>query len=358
MSDAEGYQAIAEADVEAARHRPARTLGQRLRWPLMIGGPAVILALTAYFVVTGRQSAATDDAYVQVSRAAISSSVAGRVVEIDVQENQAVRKGQTLFKLDAADYAVAQARAEAELAAARDEVQMLRATYRQRQVEELAARLGLAYVERQARRQKDMAAIGASSAAQADEAEHQADLVRRQIAILHEQAGAARAQLGAAVDGSVESHPRVLQAKAALERARLDLGYAAVTAPVDGIVAKVEQLQVGNRVAPSQTLFWLVSGRPWVEANFKEDQLARMRIGQPATVTVDAYDKVLNGRVASFAPGTGASFALLPAENATGNWVKVVQRVPVRIVLEGTPPNLSAGLSARVKVDLRDNGRP
>lgn len=353
MSDAEGYQAIAEAEVEAAERARRPNGRSRLRWPLMIGVPVVILLVVGFFILTSGRFESTDDAYVQQARAAISASVPGRVVEIDVKENQPVKKGQVLFKLDPADLAVAEASTEAELASARYEVESLKAAYRQKLADVAAAEETLAYTEREARRQQDLAAAGVSSKAQADEARHGADQARRQLAVARQAVASALADLGGRADAPTEEHPRVLQAKAALAKAKLDLSYAGVTAPVDGVVAKVEQLQVGNRVDASQTLFWLVSGRPWVEANFKENQLAHMRIGQPVNVKIDAYDHDLTGHVASFSPGTGASFALLPPENATGNWVKVVQRLPVRIALDGELPPMGAGLSAHVKVDVR-----
>lgn len=353
VSDAEGYQAIAEVEEDAARKRQQRTLGQRLRWPLMIGGPLIVLAVVAFFVLTGGKFETTDDAYVQAARAAISPSVAGRVIEIEVGENQAVKKGQVLFRLDPSDFQVAVAQAEAALATARFETQGSRAVYEQRNADLAAAQETVAYTEREAVRQRDLAAAGVATKAQADEAAHAAEQARRQVAVVRQQIASALADIGGRVDVAADQQPKVMQAKAALDRAKLDLSYATIVAPADGVVTKVEQLQVGNRVAASQTLFWLVSGRPWIEANFKEDQLAHMRIGQPATIKVDAYDRVLKAHVVSFSPGTGSSFALLPPENATGNWVKVVQRLPVRLALDEEVPQLSAGLSAKAKVDVR-----
>ena len=358
MSDAEGYQAMAELDEEAARERgqrlPARrSLGQRLRLPLMIGVPLIILCLVAFFVLTGGKFESTDDAYVQAARAAISPSVAGRVVEIDVSENQTVKKGQVLFRLDPSDFEVAVAQAEAALAAARFETQGSRAVYDQRNADLAAAQETVAYTQREAARQRDLAAAGVATRAQADSAAHDAEQARRQVAVVRQQIASALADIGGRPDVAADDQPKVMQAKAALDRARLDLSYATIVAPADGVVTKVEQLQVGNRVAASQTLFWLVSGRPWIEANFKEDQLAHMRVGQPATIRIDAYDHDLKAHVVSFSPGTGSSFALLPPENATGNWVKVVQRLPVRLALDESAPQLSAGLSAKAKVDVR-----
>lgn len=354
MSDAEGYQAIAEAEQEAASHRPAeRSLGQKLRLPLMIGGPLAVAAIVAYFVLTGGRFETTDDAYVQAARAAISPSIDGRVVEIDVKENQQVRKGQVLFKLDPADFQVAVTQAEAALAAAQFDTQGSQAVYGQRQADLAAAQEVVTYAEREATRQRALAAAGVATQAQADEAAHAAEQARRQVAVVRQQIASALADIGGRTDLAADAHPKVMQAKAELDRAKLNLSYTTVVAPADGVVAKVEQLQVGNRVSASQTLFWLISGQPWIEANFKEDQLAHMRVGQPATIKVDAYDHDLKAHVASFSPGTGSSFALLPPENATGNWVKVVQRLPVRLVLDEAAPHLSGGLSAKAIVDVR-----
>ena len=326
----------------------------RLRWPLMIGVPLVILASIGVVLLMGGKSETTDNAYVQASRTAISTSINGRVIGIDVQENQRVSKGQVLFRLDPADYEVAVSGADAALAQARFDVQGRRAVYNQRLADLAAAQETAGYAQREAIRQRDLAAAGVATKAQADEARHAADQAQRQVAVVQQQIATALADLGGRADMPTEQQPAVLEAAAKLERAKLDRSYAAVVAPTDGVVAKVEQLQVGQRVEASRPLFWLISGKPWIEANFKEDQLAHMRVGQPATIKVDAYDKPLKAHVASFSPGTGSSFALLPAENATGNWVKVVQRVPVRLTLdESAPSNLSAGLSAKAKVDIR-----
>ena len=164
----------------------------------------------------------------------------------------------------------------------------------------------------------------------------------------------ALAALGGNANLDPGTHPSVLQAKAQLQRQQLNVVYTDVHAPSDGIVTRVEQMPVGTYLNASQAGFWLLSGDPWIEANFKEDQLRYMRLGQPATVEIAAYSgQEIRGRVASFSPGTGNAFALLPAENATGNWVKVVQRLPVEIELENPPADLPlhAGLSADVSVD-------
>ena len=153
-----------------------------------------------------------------------------------------------------------------------------------------------------------------------------------------------------------DKHPLVMAAKAELDQANSDVSDTFIRAPADGVVTRVSQLQPGSYVQPSQTMFWIISGKPWVDAAFKENQLADLRPGQPVQVHVDAFPNAhLTGHVVSFSPGTGASFAVLPAENASGNWVRVVQRLNVRIELDNPPPEvqLAVGLSATATVDTR-----
>ena len=334
---------------------PPRSFIARMRWPLMIAGPLVILAATAYFVLTSGRFQSTDDAYVQVGRVPVSASIGGRVIELDVRENQPVRAGQALFKLDVRDMAATQEQAQAQLAAAELQVQALRAAYDQQTANLRMVEATAAYSVREAARQKSLYDVGISSRDQYETAQHNADVARQQIATSQQQVAQALANLGGA-GMTTANHPAVQQAKAALDRARLNVAYGTVVAPQDGVVTRVEQLQVGSYVDPAQTLFWLVSGRPWVEANFKENQLGKMRVCQPATIKVDAYEgHDFKGHVESFSPGAGQAFSPLPAQNATGNWVKVVQRLPVRIAFDEPPPDMAgrAGLSATVSVDVR-----
>ena len=327
---------------------------RRWRWPLMIGGPVVILAVVAYFVLTGGRFEDTDDAYVQIAKAPLSPSIGGRVVEIDVKENQAVKAGQVLFKLETSDINAELDRAAASLAAANVQISTLKAQEAQAEVALAMALQTQAYAIKEAARQHALADAGVASKQQVSEADHAADIARRQVATARQQLAAAQAQLGTGGGGAP---PAVLQATAALRTARTNLGHTVIVAPKDGIVTRVDQLQLGAYLNPSQVAFWLISGNPWVEANFKEDQLAKMRVGQPAEIKIDAYGKEsLKGHVASFSPGTGSAFSVLPAQNATGNWVKVVQRLPVRIAFDRPPPDMAsrAGLSAVVTVDVRN----
>jgi membrane fusion protein (multidrug efflux system) len=325
----------------------------------MIGGPVAIAAGLAFIVLTGGRSETTDDAYIQVAKAPISTAIAGRVIEVDVLDNQRVKAGDVLFKLDPADEIVGVSRAEAALASARLQVVALRAVLEQQKLLLASAVQTQAYATREADRQRDLVSAGVASRQQAAEARHAADLANAQVAIDRQQVSAALANLGGA-ERSPELYPAVMQAKAALAAAQLDLAHTVIVAPEDGVVTRVEQLQKGAYLNPAQTVFYLLFGEPWVEANFKEDQLARMRAGQPARIGIDALGRAdLTGHVASFSPGAGSSFSPLPAQNATGNWVKVVQRLPVHIAFDKAPPGAvsRAGLSAKVTVDIRGPGR-
>lgn len=327
------------------------------RWIIMFGGPLVILAAIAVYLLSLGRFQTTDNAFVQVAKTPVAPSISGRVLEIYVRENQAVRKGQVLFRLDARDAQANLAAAEAQLAGAQQMVGQQRAGYAREQAHVAAARENLRYAEAEASRQAGLAAAGAGSAQQADQARHSARLAREQLKAAEQSAAGALAALG----GDPQAGSRaaaVLQARAQLERARLNSSYTEVLAPSDGVVARVDQLPVGAYLNASQSAFWLLAGRPWVEANFKEDQVARMRVGQPVEIDIEAYPQGrLRGRVASFAPGTGQAFSALPAQNATGNWVKVTQRLPVRIEFDQPPPDMAAraGLSATVKVDVRSS---
>src|ERR1700691_538261 len=339
-----------------ARTAPVRmTRLQRLRWPLMSLAAVVVLGGGAFFYFTSGRYQGTDDAYTQAATVSISANVGGRVSEIEVRDNELVQRGTTLFKMGDAAGRIAGRDGAAPLADPRLQIESLKSTYRQRLVELRAALDTQNFAQQQYDRQTRLLASGIASQAQFDQAAHALDAARQQVANVQQQIGVALANLGGDPDIAPERHPLVEQAQAALDRAQLNLSYTVINAPTDGVVAKVEQLRVGGTIAASSPVFVLVSTRDvWIEANFKEVQLARMRPGQAATVEIDRYPgSRFSAEVTSVSPSTGSQVSLLPPENATGNWVKVVQRVPIRLQLTHVDAGflLQAGLSANVTVD-------
>jgi membrane fusion protein (multidrug efflux system) len=332
-----------------------RNLGERLRVPLMLLGVAVVVIAALTFWLTGGRYMSTDDAYVQAARTSISSNVAGQVTQILVHDNERVHRGQLLFRLDDQPYRIAVEAAEAKLASARLTVLAGKATYRQQLASVRSAQDTVSYRHKEYERQRKLLATGIASQAMYDGAQHALDNARQQETAAQQQAAGVLAMLGGDADIDVNRHPSVLQAQAELDRAKLNLSYTQITAPDDGTVTKVEQLQVGDYINAASPVFALISSRDvWIEANFKENQLAHMRPGQPATIRIDTYPgQPFKAHVASIAPGTGSQFSVLPPENATGNWVKVVQRLPVRLELDDAVPDLPlhSGLSATVEVD-------
>ena len=334
--------------------RPSRPLRQRLRLPLMVLGPALVLIAASWWYLTSGRYVSTDDAYVQAARTMVSADISGRVVEVAVHDNEAVTKGQLLFRLDDRPYRIAVDDAKAQLAAARLQLQALKATYDQKVADAKSAEETMGYQQREFDRQRQLATSGVASRQAYDQSQNALQVARQKVASTQGDLANTLAQLGGNPDLPVDQHPAVQRAQAALEKAELDLSYTMVRAAEPGIVTKVDQLQVGSYVNAATPVFSMMSNRVWIEANFKETELTHMRPGQTATVEIDTYPGApCTAKVQSLSPGTGLTFSLLPPENATGNWVKVVQRLPVRLALECPDRNLPlhAGLSANVEVD-------
>jgi len=335
------------AEAPRFRRRP------RLRAFLMLGGPAIVLIGAIWFYLTGGRYESTENASLQTGMVAISPSVPGTVISVEVKENQRVHEGDVLFRIKPSSFEAAVAEAEAALADARTDVGSLRADIAEALSDVNAAKARYDYAKAEAARQRSLLDEGISSRAQYDAAATQARTARDAIAAAQAKVESLRAQMSGS-GAQVEAQPEVRRAASKLAKATIDLRDTVVRAPKDGVVTRVNQLQVGNYVSPGRPVFMLTGLKFWVQANFKENQLRYMRVGQPATIEIDAYpDHELNGHVESFSPGTGASFSILPAENATGNWVKVVQRVPVQIAIDEAPKDLpmAAGLSVEVEVD-------
>ena len=326
----------------------------RLRLPLLLVAPVVLVLGGSYVWFTGGRYQSTDNAEMQTGLVGIAADVSGKVVEVDVTENQTVKQGDVLFRIDPATARAAADSAEAELASATAGGGSARADYQQALSEASAAQARLSFASGEAARQKQLVDQGISSKSQYDQAVTAVQTARDALAAAQAKAESKKAELAGSLSGPVDNLPAVRRAAAALESARIALANTVVRAPRDGVVTKVNQLQLGSYVTASRPVFMLAGTKFWVEANFKENQLEHMRVGQSATITIDAYPDVkLTGHVASFSPGTGNSFSLLPAENATGNWVKVVQRLPVQIAVDSVPAGLPlhAGLSSVVEVD-------
>ena len=327
---------------------------ERLRRPLLAAFPLVFAAIAAGTYIADEPYVSTDDAFVRVAKESVNARVGGQAVEIAVRDNQLVRKGQLLFRLDPEPYRIAIDQAEAKLDGARLQIGSLKASYRQQLAELQAAKDSADFDEREFARKKALAEADFASRAAYERAETDLKVARRHIASIEQQIANIVAALNGDPDIEIDHHPSVRAAKADLDRARLNLSYATVTAPDDGIVTKVDALQAGDFVTPGAPVFSLLSNHDiWIEANFRETDLTHMRPGQTVTISVDAFpDSAFKAHVVSMSPGTGSDFAALPPENATGNWVKVVQRLPVRIELDGVAPNwLFSGISVTARVD-------
>lgn len=370
-----------EAAEQEAKHARAAT---RKKWLVRLALGVVILGLLwlAYYLLIGRNYVSTDNAYVNAEVAQVTPLISASVIAVHVKETQPVKRGDILVELDPTNARIAYAQAQADLAEARRHFRQASATSNALSAQVTSSGAGIATAQAQlasaqadferARidlsRRQALAPAGAVSGEELTTARQayntaSAALQRARAEIAQAQAGrsAAAGQLAAnqaLVQGStVETDPGVLSAKARLENARLDIERSVLRAPIDGVVAKLN-VQVGQRVAQGTPVMTIVPlSQVYIDANFKEKQLRKVRVGMPATVTTDLYGSgvVFHGRVAGFSGGTGSAFSLIPAQNATGNWIKVVQRVPVRIELD--PKELAAhplrvGLSSDVEIDL------
>ena len=347
---------------DAAERLKAQRLRKR-RW-LLRGLVALVVVVgivwALYHFLVGRWYEGTDDAYVDGNVVQITPQVPGTVISIGADDNDYVREGQTLVKLDPSDADVTLAQAEAALAQAVRKVRGLYSTVHTSKAHVAAREAAVKQAEADYKRRKGLAASGAISA---EELAHARDALTTAQSAL----AAAQAQLATTnalvSDTEIATHPDVKAAAAAVRAAWLNDQRTTLVAPVSGFVAK-RTVQVGQRVQPGTPLMAVVPlHQVWVDANFKETQLRDMRIGQPVTLTSDVYGGgvTYHGRVAGLGIGTGSAFSLLPAQNASGNWIKIVQRLPVRIDLDpkelGKHP-LRIGLSMNVDVNLHDQSGP
>lgn len=324
-----------------------------LRLVLMVILPLLVLIGGAYYYAVSARYASTDDAFVKAHMVSVAAQVSGQVKTIAVHENEPVQAGQVLFRLDDQPYRIALTQAEANLAQVRDEIESLRFEYRQHQAELAQAQADVAYFQREFERRQRLRQTNSISASALDEARHNLDSAQLKTVTIQREIQQVLAQLGDNPDSPAEENPRYRQANAAVDKASLNLQYTVVYAPIPGMVGPLK-LQPGDYVTTGTPVFSLVSLHHYIEANFKETDLTYIRPEQPATVKVDAYPgRTWKAMVSSISPASGSEFSLLPPQNASGNWVKVVQRIPVRLELDTAQdaPVLRSGMSVTVSID-------
>jgi membrane fusion protein (multidrug efflux system) len=347
-----------EAAAPAAPEAPAKKKRSGRRLALMLAVPVVLAAGGGYFWLTGGRYVETDNAYVQQPKVSISSDVAGRIVSVAVKDNQQVKAGDTLFAIDPEPYRIALNQADAALATARVNVEQLRVGYSIANAKLEAANATLEIRQKEWDRASNLQKQGISAESALDDSRLALQQAQSNVALEQQDVANATAALGGDPSIQTDDHPAVRAALAARDNAQRSLDKSTVLAPADGIVSQVASLNVGQFINTGSTIATLVeTGDTWVEANFKETQLTTLAVGMPAEVKVDAYPGLaIECQVASIGAATGAEFALIPAQNATGNWVKVTQRVPVNIACDTGTDLLRAGMSATVNVDTKPAG--
>lgn len=334
----------------------SQSLGRAwLRYILMFSVPPAMLAGGGWYWMTGGRFVSTDNAYLRRDIVALAPEVSGHILDVAVRENQPVKAGQTLFRIDPEPHRIALAENEAALASARLQVEQRRAAYAQAQADVRAAQQDLEFRQREYERQASLSRNGYAAQSAMDQAQNALRAAQATAAKTQQGVASALAALAGNPDIATDSHPLVQEALAKRDKAKLDLERTIIVAPTDGIVTQTAKLNPGQFLAAGGTAVDMVrSDTTYLEANFKETDLTHLTPGQDAAVTLDVYPDVeLHGRVESVGAGTGSEFSLLPVQNATGNWVKVVQRIPVRIRLTDVPAglNLNTGLSANAEVD-------
>ena len=347
-------KAAAAAPVEAApvaiADVAAGSSAKRKKLIWMLSLPLLLLVVGGYFWLTSGRSVSTDNAYVKQDIVAVSTQINGPVVEVFVRENQHVNAGDPLYRVDPGSAEVALLQAQAQLSAAELQTRQLGVAAAGTGGDIIGATANLAIQRRALARQQALLNRGFTTRSDYDDAVNEVQKAETQLADARAQAANARAAIA-----PTGNQPQIAAARAAIAKARLDLHRGLVVAPESGIVANSDRLLVGQAAITGVAMLSIVKDRKgWVEANFKEGDLARMAIGQSATIKFDAYPGLkVRGHVASIGAGTGSEFSVLPAQNANGNWVKVTQRVPVRVAFDEVPKRtMIAGLSAEVEVDL------
>ena len=340
-----------------------RGLGRlALRVVLLVVVPAVAILVGVYIYAESGRYVTTENAYIKSNVVAISSDVSGRVEWVGVDDNSLVRKGQILFRLDQQPFRIALERAEAELDLVRTQVEQVRADYHEAVARVATEVERVKFLDRQLARQQTLKERKLASEQAYDVAAHDFSLAKRQVRVLRQRVRGVLQSLGGNPDIRAEEHPRFLRARTERDQAAIALADTSIEAPVDGVVSNMK-LQAGEYVEEGHAVFSIIENRKvWVEANLKETQLTHILEGQSASIAIDAYPGVeWPATVDAIAPATGAEFSVLPPQNATGNWVKVVQRIPVLLDVEQSPKGhpLRAGMTVTVAIDTeRERAMP
>ena len=333
-------------------------LGSRTlkRTVFLIVIPLLAICVGLYLYAAGGRYVSTDNAYVKANVIIISPEVSGRVTSVLVVDNQAVEANDILLQLDSSPLEITLNRARAQMAVIRTELESLRADYGETVVQAQLAEDKVRYLDRRYKRQRKLLKQGLSSEEKHDEAKHDLQVARREVEIIEQRVQRVLAQLAGNERLPVDQHPRYLTAQTTYDQAAVDLKATTIRAPASGIVSNMK-LQVGEYTQAGKPIFSLIENQPiWVEANLKETQLTHILPGQQATIVADAYpNKTWESVVSSIAPATGAEFSILPPQNASGNWVKVVQRIPINLVItdQAGGPQLRAGMTVSVRIDTR-----
>jgi membrane fusion protein (multidrug efflux system) len=329
--------------------------------PLLLVGVPLLAALGGlyWYAVSGRY-VTTENAYVKSDIVTISTDIDGRVVGVDVTENQLVKRGDILFRIDPEPFQIALDMADANILTVRHDVEASRAEFRQVQAEIDEAHERVKFYLQQANRQRALQERGISAEVRLEEAELELAAARQRVTALREKLRTVLARLGGDPASAAELHPAFMAAEARRDMAARELDHTVVRAPVGGFVSRM-RLQPGEWLEAGDAAFTIIDPHAtWIEVNLKETQLTHVQVGQLVEIEVDAYpDHAWQGEVASISPATGAEFALIPPQNATGNWVKVVQRLPVRIavVMPDNKPLLRAGMTVAVSIDTEREPR-
>ncbi len=323
---------------------------------LLVVVPCLAVAAAALVWLWGGRYITTENAYVKADIARVSAEVTGRIKRVFVTDHSQLKRGERLLELDDEPFRIAVAKAKAEVDTTRNKVATLIAEWKQARSELKESKDKIAYQESQLKRNRQLAERNIVSSSKLEQAEDNTRQAKNRVMVMKTKVQRMLAQLGGSADLEVDDHPEVREKLAALSEAELNLRRTVIRAPVSGRAVNVK-LQPGEYVEPDKPLFAVVvDSRPWVEANFKETELTHVREAMSATVVLDIYPDIeWEAEVISISPATGAEFALLPPQNASGNWVKVVQRLPVKIYLKpraGEPP-LRAGMTATVSVDTK-----